>query len=238
MMDIFKPHLEELQSTILNSEYDSTVSSQCSCGKNKHLFHCEDCFSSSSLCQGCIVTTHQTHPFHNIQAWQDNHFMWTSLHELSATLQLGHSGFPCPNRQSGLQGHLTTIVHINRIYQICVEYCFCGWPVAEPHQLVHVHLFPATIAKPATAFTFILLNDYHAHSLSSKKSAYDYFDTLQKVTNAAFLQDVLVCFQDATFHILKISFLESICGIQLCHSCVVPSSPDWASTPNWWYCDT
>jgi hypothetical protein len=40
--------------------------------------------------------------------------------------------------------------------------------------------------RPETAFTFAVLNDFHIHSLTSKKSALDYVDALQKLTSAAF----------------------------------------------------
>ncbi|KAF6747941.1 hypothetical protein DFP72DRAFT_853943 [Ephemerocybe angulata] len=55
---------------------------------------------------------------------------------------------------------------------------------------MRAQLFPSTIALPQTAFTFDLLSDFHTHTLTSKKSPYDYHEALRQLTNSAFPQDV------------------------------------------------
>jgi CxC2 like cysteine cluster associated with KDZ transposases len=45
---------------------------------------------------------------------------------------------------------------------------------------------PATVDTPETVFTFKMLKDFHAHTLASKKSTYDHYTALQKLTNNAF----------------------------------------------------
>jgi hypothetical protein len=61
-------------------------------------------------------------------------------------------------------------------------------------QLIGARLFPSTLDSPATVFTFRVLKEFHSLSLSSKASAYDYYDVLKKHTNAAFPQDVPVSY--------------------------------------------
>jgi hypothetical protein len=53
-------------------------------------------------------------------------------------------------------------------------------------QLIRAGLFPATMDQPDTAFTFMVLNDFHVHTLALKKSAYDHFTALKKLTDNTF----------------------------------------------------
>ncbi|KAF8582493.1 hypothetical protein K439DRAFT_1351087, partial [Ramaria rubella] len=56
-------------------------------------------------------------------------------------------------------------------------------------QLLHVGLFPATVEdkfRIPTSFTFGVLREFHIESLSSKISAYDYYDSLCRHINNAF----------------------------------------------------
>ena len=48
------------------------------------------------------------------------------------------------------------------------------------------------MVQPETVFSFGVLENFHAHTLSSKKSLYDYHDALVKMTDAAFPQAVPV----------------------------------------------
>ena len=43
-----------------------------------------------------------------------------------------------------------------------------------------------------TAFTFTVLNDFHVHTLASKKSAYDHFIALKKLTDNTFSHETPV----------------------------------------------
>ena len=66
---------------------------------------------------------------------------------------------------------------------------------------------------------FWLLDDFHAHTLSSKKSSYTFHDALQKRANAAFPQDVHVSYVmlsgslQTAYHCV-----DTICRVQLCCS--------------------
>jgi CxC2 like cysteine cluster associated with KDZ transposases len=90
---------------------------------------------------------------------------------------------------------LATAVHTNGIHQVHIKYCCCELPskYSNTLQLAQSRLFPATMECPETAFTFDVLNDFHLHSLTSKKAVMDYTDALWKHTNSAFPHNVPVC---------------------------------------------
>jgi hypothetical protein len=70
-------------------------------------------------------------------------------------------------------------------------------------QLLRFHLFPATTEQPTTAFTFVVLREYHVHSLESKKSGYSYMRALCRLTDNTFTSDVPV--RDTFFRLLLYS---------------------------------
>lgn len=140
------------------------------------------------LCSSCIISTHIQLPFHHIGEWCGMHFKHTSLSALGAMLCLGHQGEKCRNHLPG-PGCNTMIIDTNRIHHIYIEYCRCE-DVPEAIQLAWSQLFPATMERPETTFTFVVLNDFHMHSLTLKKLALDYVDALRKHTNAAFPQQM------------------------------------------------
>ena len=201
MMKAFTEEMDNIQAAILSNEFQDGIGDPCSCGgSDKANFRCEeDCFETAPLqCQQCIINLHTRLPFHCIQEWTGEYFKRTSLHDLGARIFLGHSGMPCPNRSSAYTGRPFVIVDRNGFHKFILEFCHCDnlkdVLQTEPIQLIRARLFPATLDQPETAFTFRLLDDFHAHTLSSKKSSYVFHDALQKRTEAAFPQDVPVSY--------------------------------------------
>lgn len=192
MMEMFAAHFDELQAGILETNYSPFTETPCACGSGeKRLYRCEECFLCPTLCRQCIAATHIQHPFHHIQLWTGNYFSRSSLSVVGFSLPLGHNGHPCPNRASGL-GRMTTVVHTNGIHKLRVEYCYCTAGRSDALQLVDARLFPATMERPETVFTFTVLKNLHLHGLTSKKSTYDYFNALKRLTDNAFPQNVPV----------------------------------------------
>ena len=159
------------------------------------LHHFGSCQGSDPpmLRKSCIISAHVKAPLHHIGKWSGTHFNCTSLFALGASLCLGHSGDKCRHRLPG-PGRGTVVVHTNGIHQVCIEYCRCELPskYSDTLQLAQSRLFPATMERPETAFTFDILNDFHLHSLTSKKAVMDYVDALWKHTNSAFPHKVPV----------------------------------------------
>jgi hypothetical protein len=194
MMNIFAEHFEALQNTILEREYDPNVINQCDCEKGPAIFRCQECFQCRPSCRNCVVASHRHLPLHRIQEWVGTHFAPKELCDLGFTISLGHYGERCPNVPNTSPGRRTILVHTNGIHHTRIIYCHCAAAAIEPLQLAQAGYFPATIDRPETAFTFKLLKNFHAHSLSSKKSAYDYYSALQHLTNNAFPHTTPVSF--------------------------------------------
>ena len=224
MMKAFTEEKDNIQAAILSNKYQEGIGDPCPCGSDKAtVFRCkEDCFETAPLqCQTCIVNHHIRLPFHRIQKWTGEYFKQTSLHDLGARIHLGHSGMPCPNRSSTSTGRPFVVVDRNGFHQFNLEFCHCDKdiPQTEPIQLIRARLFPATLNQPESAFTFQLLDDFHAHTLSSKKSSYTFHDALQKRANAVFPQDVPVSYVMLSGS-LQTAYccVDTICRVQPCRS--------------------
>lgn len=172
-------------------ETEKNVGQNCSScrAKNSAIYRCRECFISLALCSACIVERHKHQPLHHIQAWTGTHFETHALCDLGLVLHLGHDGKLCP---ASLRPKEMVILHTNGIHRCSVQFCDCNSLVSNLKQLIYSQLFPATVLFPATAFSFALLTTFHQLTLCSKITPYDYFDTLRKLTNVAFPQDVEV----------------------------------------------
>jgi hypothetical protein len=195
-MSTFAKHFETLQDSILLKCYHPNVGGLCPCGKNPALFRCaghEYCFQGNLRCQPCVVRDHMSLPFHRIEKWTGTHFTATSLQSLGYILHLGHSGERCPNvNQKKANSRPMVIVHTNGLHSMSVQFCYCYHAPPDAIQLTHAQLFPATMEHPQTAFSFGVLDHFHQLTLSSKKPLQDYHDSLVKLTDPAFPQDVPV----------------------------------------------
>ena len=196
MMAIFAACLRALQSAIFASYHHEDIGKNCHCGLDGVKYWCrDDCFNAPMLCKTCILDTHRHLPFHRLQEWQGTHFSITTFLELGGTVFLGHQGQRCPNLSNSLsQGRPIVITHSNGIHTLRIQYCHCQGAPSEPLQLTRARLFPATVTKPESAFSFAVLKDFHIHNLTSKKPLYDYFDALRRLTNNVFPQNVPVSF--------------------------------------------
>ncbi|KAJ3555786.1 hypothetical protein NP233_g12126 [Leucocoprinus birnbaumii] len=180
--------LSLIQNEIIGREHNRRAGRTCSCGSGGSAqYRCLECFHSIPVCSSCIQRQHVQHPFHRIQLWTGTHFKKSSLHELGFTLYLGHGGEACAIGGGAVTNFV--VVHTNGVHERRIAFCLCK-PRSHSYdrlcQLVGNRLFPPTVESPRTAFTFDVLEDFHRHSLSSKSSAYDYYQALRMHTNAAF----------------------------------------------------
>ncbi|KAI5998461.1 hypothetical protein EDC04DRAFT_2584920, partial [Pisolithus marmoratus] len=81
-----------------------------------------------------------------------------------------------------------TIVHTKGIFTHEISWCSC--PGSDPNdwhlELLQGRLFPASISKPKTAFTFDVLNHFLVDALECKTSAMSFYQKLKRLTNNAF----------------------------------------------------
>jgi hypothetical protein len=106
---------------------------------------------------------------------------------LTLQTDLKHGGRPCVNANPNKPMRTKfTIAEHNGFHTIDIQFCECTRPDDQRwQQLLAVRLFPASFKQPQTALTFTVLKQFHIHSLTSKKSAYDYVKALCKLTDNA-----------------------------------------------------
>ncbi|KAI6161829.1 hypothetical protein EDD17DRAFT_1480227 [Pisolithus thermaeus] len=80
------------------------------------------------------------------------------------------------------------IVHTEGIFTHEVSWCSCPGsdPIDLHLSLLRERLFPASISKPKTAFTFEVLNHFLIDALECKTSAMSFYQKLKRFTNNAF----------------------------------------------------
>ncbi|KAI6096114.1 hypothetical protein EV401DRAFT_2062325 [Pisolithus croceorrhizus] len=98
-----------------------------------------------------------------------------------------------------------TIVHTEGIFSHEVSVCKC--PGSDPNDchldLLYQRLFPASISKPKTAFTFDVLDHFLIDALEYKTSAMSFYQKLKRFTNNAFPERV----PDGYRELMRVSWL-------------------------------
>ncbi len=123
---------------------------------------------------------------HLIQRWTGIAFEDTTLKHLGLTIQLGHhhDRSPCSNPLPSRSDF--TVIHTNGRHPVAVSLCGCdraGDSGSVVQQLLRFDLWPATDCEPNSTFTFELLEQYHIQSLQGKISMYDYYTSLERLTD-------------------------------------------------------
>ncbi|KAI6010976.1 hypothetical protein F5J12DRAFT_904997 [Pisolithus orientalis] len=98
-----------------------------------------------------------------------------------------------------------TIVHTEGIFTHEISWCNCpGSDSIDWHlDLLRERLFPASITKPKTAFTFDVLNHFLIDALECKTSAMSFYQKLKRFTNNAFPD----CIPDRYRELMRVSRL-------------------------------
>ncbi|KAH7919749.1 hypothetical protein BV22DRAFT_1022428, partial [Leucogyrophana mollusca] len=182
------------------------------CGKDDGPLRCTTCSGIHSWCSPCIVKAHARLPFHKIQSWNGEYFEDTSLFDQGFVWHLGHGGGVCPNGyQSEMGGWVDmgdeddqgdpvvemvsetpgetklVLVHSTGIFTHCVAWCCCSHlKVKRDHQLLRAGLFPSSVVRPKTAFTFEVLDHFLIDALECKTSAMGFFEKLKRLTSNSF----------------------------------------------------
>jgi len=146
---------------------------------------CLSCQTCHTWCGPCAVRSHVHHPFHQMQQWTGQFYDNITLHDLGYVLNLGHNGHSCPNNmeESGgnwFCGHFT-IIHSTGIFVHQLNWCRCNDEKVEDRhlQLLRFGIFPSTVIKPQTAFTFDVLDHFLIDALECKTSARSFYQKLR-----------------------------------------------------------
>jgi hypothetical protein len=192
------------------------------CNEEFALYRCLDCCNGQRLlCVQCCILLHQHLPFHSIQRWNGSFFASDDLQNLGLSLHLGHGGAACRHFALGgrsgdlepgsleegqvdedeldqgllkpLQGeNVIVFITTSGIYRRSVQKCMCPSAPALHIQLFQMRLFPATLKKPSTAFTFAVLDQFYIEAMECKTSALQFYSKLQRMTNNSFPHSVPV----------------------------------------------
>lgn len=197
----FTVNFEKLSHYVVASEGDPSVLSPCPCGKGDRTTRCKDCVGYNPTCDACFFRNHEFTPFHFAEKWNGRFFDRSSQSGIGRVLYLGHDGRPCPSVRSGTSPLHLDVVQLNGVHGCRVQYCECAKKGEHWEQLLEINLFPATLAKPATAYALPVLKHFDLLSSISKTSAMDFVTTIRRSTNNAFPDDVPVSL---------LSFLEDL----------------------------
>ncbi|KIJ58482.1 hypothetical protein HYDPIDRAFT_62169, partial [Hydnomerulius pinastri MD-312] len=134
---------------------------------------------------------HIHHPFHHLQRWTGQFYDSASLQDLGFIWYLGHGGKPCPNNLgdhgSDWSCNRFTVVHSTGVFIHHLKWCRCNdGKLEERHlQLLRAQLFPSTVTRPQSAFSFEVLDHFLIDALECKTSAMSFYQKLRRLTNNA-----------------------------------------------------
>nr|GAT44480.1 predicted protein [Mycena chlorophos] len=165
----------------------SEICALCNTEGRAAVYRCDDCCSRRLLYGECCVETHARLPLHSIQEWDsvNFHFSKTTLKSLGLRVQVGHPvpDVCCPHPRPAPDEFV--VLHDNGIHQLAIDYCGCVGAEAEYLQLLRSRFFPATTKRPQTCATFSCLDRYNAFSLKPRTNGWDFYDTLERLTDGA-----------------------------------------------------
>ncbi|KLO12124.1 hypothetical protein SCHPADRAFT_941460 [Schizopora paradoxa] len=139
---------------------------------------------------GRVGRNHVSCPFHFPEKWNGTNFERTSQAAIGRVIHLGHGGDRCPSARDSTEPLMLDVVEINGVHGCRVLYCDCKGAGHHWEQLLDVELFPATLSKTATAFSFKVLKQFDLLSSIAKLTAMDFVTSYRRMTNNAFPQDV------------------------------------------------
>ncbi|KAI1792316.1 hypothetical protein LXA43DRAFT_1093838 [Ganoderma leucocontextum] len=152
----------------------------------KAVIRCRTCSPGPLLCEACAVKKHADSPYHRTLRWTGQSFEVFSLKDLGLVIQLGHrhdhtwcsNPIPVPDD--------FCVIDVNGRHPVTLNFCGCdaaGEAGTQVQRLLRFDLYPASQFAPGTAFTFQMLEHYHVQSLQGKMSMYDYYESLERMTD-------------------------------------------------------
>lgn len=198
VLEGWKPLFPSILEDILAAEVPPDEHLQCGCGRAAATTRCRDCMQGGFQCPDCLVESHRLLPFHWVEVSNGRCLEKRDLSELGLVLYLGHQGIPCPTLGAVDRSIMYTLTHTNGVHRVRIQECCCARAHRTVSQLLRAGLFPATLDRPESAFTFHLLRQWDLHFLTSKKSAYDFFEALHRLTDNTGTRPVKVSVSTAT----------------------------------------
>ena len=114
---------------------------------------------------------------------------------MGLVVQLGHPlGQRCMAPMPAPQDFV--VIHMNGMHPLNVQYCHCSHSYlssSQIEQLMRMKLYLATVADPNTCCTSDILENFHIVTLQSKVTMYDYYMSMEKLTDNTGLKEITVC---------------------------------------------
>ncbi|KAH9928327.1 uncharacterized protein B0H18DRAFT_874930, partial [Fomitopsis serialis] len=183
VLEEWKPKFPSILEDILAAEVPANIGGPCICGNALATVRCRDCLQGALQCRQCLVDSHRLSPLHWIDVWNGRCLERQDMSEAGLVLYLGHNGHRCPSLRGTKHPIVYTVTHSNGIHRVPVHECCCPDARGTVSQLLRAGLFPATLERPESAFTFDVLRQWDMHFLTSKKGTYDYYDALRRLTD-------------------------------------------------------
>lgn len=121
--------------------------------------------------------------------WNGLFFGDDTLTAAGLVVQIGHRpGDEC-SAPTALQNLM--VFDLSGVHRLVVRYCDCGAP-GKYFQLLRARLFPSTMDRPATAFTFDILDFFHKLQNQNKCNPYDFYNAILQRSDAAGLNPGIV----------------------------------------------
>lgn len=141
--------------------------------------------------------------------WNGKHHGRVHLKDLGLVIQLGHPpGRRCPSPALAPAGFV--VIDTNGMHAVNLQFCECDKihkNGTRLQQLMRYKLFPATLDRTTTCGTFRLLEQFHLLTLQSKINVYDFYLSLQKMSDNTGLSKQHVCILSDVFVYLYSSVL-------------------------------
>ncbi|KAG1796689.1 uncharacterized protein HD556DRAFT_1306879 [Suillus plorans] len=137
--------------------------------------HCKDCFGTELYCKDCTVERHHDNLLHRIE--------------------LGHAvGERCFNQSRAFDDDFV-ILDIDRVHEVALDFCGCSYAQSHTTQILRARLYPATCSEPKSAATFRLLQHFQILTFESKASAFEYWQTLVRLTDNTGIKPCKDCYE-------------------------------------------
>ena len=121
---------------------------------------------------------------HPAKVWNaSGYFSKTTFKQLGYRFQLGHPpGESCSFPIASFDQNFT-VIDINGIHSVSLDFCGCNTPPPHCVQLLRFGWYPATVGFPRSAATYRVLKTYQMLSFESKASAFEYYQSLARLTD-------------------------------------------------------
>jgi hypothetical protein len=90
---------------------------------------------------------------------------------------------PLLGRWEKFEGDIMVIIDCGGVHQCHVRWCHCHDAPERHIQLLQHGLYPASLHRPRTAFTFQVLKYFWIDAVECKTSAMNFFSKLRRLTN-------------------------------------------------------